>query len=157
MTTALRDQVGPVHDLRSLRRAADLLARHLGLPRQPRIVVGYAPWKGPGTAMIDCVAARHGHFTIARWAVRGKYRRPWPALEHALVSAIAFWLELERGDPVFSAKAQSEALIAWYGEEVGAPLAAAEARHARKAKGCLIALGALLGAYLVLWAVGVLP
>jgi hypothetical protein len=87
--------------------------------------------------------------------VRGKYRRSWETLEYALVSASGFWLESRRGDPMFSEKGTSEALVAWYGEDVGSRYAAAEQSSARRAKGCLIVLGALLAVYLVLWALGI--
>lgn len=109
-----------------------------------------------GPPIIDLsLGGPHGSFLIARWAVRGKYRRSWPTLEYALVSGIGFWLESHRKEPVFAGKGTSEALIAWYGEEVGRPLAVAQERRARTAKGCLIVLGALLAVYLVLWAIGV--
>ncbi len=151
----LRERVGRIRNIDGLRRAGELLARHLGLPHPPHIKVGYVPWKGPETSIIELVGAPHGYFTIARWAVRGRYRRSWETLEYALVSAIGSWLESRRGDPAFSAKGTSEALVAWYGEDMGARFAAVERSRARSARAVLIALGALLAVYLVLWAVGI--
>jgi hypothetical protein len=151
----LRDRVGRVRSIPGLRRAGRLLARQLGLPQAPSIKVGYVPWKGPETPIIDCTAAFHGSFTVARWAVRGKYRRSWATLEYALVSSIGFWLESHRRDPMLAGKGTTEALLAWYGEEVGRPLADAEERSSRVTKRVLIGLGLLLGLYVVLWSIGV--
>ena len=149
----LRDRAGRIKDIDSLRRAGELLAGHLGLPYAPRIKVGYVPWQGPGTPSIEPRA--NGWFTVARWAVRGRYRRSWETVEYALVFAIGSWLESHRGDPKFSEKGTSEALIAWYGKDAGERYAMIEQSRARSARGVLIALGALLAIYLVLWAVGI--
>jgi hypothetical protein len=92
---------------------------------------------------------------VARWALRGRYRRSWDSLEYALVFAIGSWLESHRGDPMFSEKGTSETLIAWYGKDAGEQYAMIEESGARSARGVLIALGALLASYLVLWAVGI--
>jgi hypothetical protein len=110
---ALRDRIGRIRSIDDLRRAGELLARHLGLPHPPDIKVDYVPWHGPDTPIIDLTSAFHGSFTIALWAVRGKYRRSWETLEYALVSGIGLWLERHRGGPMFSEKGTSEALVAW--------------------------------------------
>jgi hypothetical protein len=150
---ALRENVGKIGSVSDLQRAAEILSRRLGLPRAPHVTVGYVPWKGPATPVVDTLGA--GSFTIARWAVRGKYRRSWESLEYALVCAVGFWLESHRREPLFEGHGTSEALIAWYGEQVGAPLAESERRRSRLAKLGLSVLGVLLAAYLVLWFIGV--
>jgi hypothetical protein len=152
-TCPLRDQVGRIRSVDDLRRAGELLARHLGLPHPPRIKVEHVPWKGPGSPIIEPWA--NGWFAVARWALRGRYRRSWDSLEYALVFAIGSWLESHRGDPMFSEKGTSETLIAWYGKDAGEQYAMIEESGARSARGVLITLGALLASYLVLWAVGI--
>jgi hypothetical protein len=153
----LRDRVGRIKSVDGLRRAAELLARHLGLPHPPHVKVGYVPWKGPDTPIVDLTGGgSQGSFTIARWAVRGKYRRSWETLEHALVKSIGFWLECHRRDGMFSDKGTSEALVMWYGEEaIAAHQAITEKRSAAARKGCVILLGVVLAVYFVLWAVGI--
>src|SRR5262249_19618907 len=114
---ALRDKRARIKNIDDLRRAGGLLARHLGLPHAPQISVGYVPWKGPGTPIVELMGASHGAFTVARWAVRGKYRRSWEALEYAVVCGIGFWLESQRREGVLSDAGTREALIAWYGAD----------------------------------------
>ena len=84
----------------------------------------------------------------------GRYRRSWETLKYALVSGIGYWLERHRGDPSFSEKGTSEALIVWYGEDVGARFAAVERSGARTTKVILIVLGSLLAGLIVLSAAG---
>src|SRR5262249_48309425 len=102
-----------------LRRAAALLSRQLGLPREPVIKVGRVPWKGPGTPIIELMGAKYGFFTVARWAVRGRYRRSWEALEYAMVCGIGFWLESHRRESIFRDTGTHEALMLWYGADHG--------------------------------------
>jgi hypothetical protein len=150
----LRDRIGEILNVDGLRRAGELLARHFGLPHPPHIRVGYVPWKGPTTPIIDCTGGFDGSFTIARWAVRGKYRRSWASLEYALVSAIGFWLESHRKESVFGGKGTSEALRAWYGKDMGGQLAADYERRSRSVGRLMVGVGVALLAYLVLWAAG---
>jgi hypothetical protein len=56
---------------------------------------------------------------------------------------------------VFGSKGTSDAFLAWYGEEVGRPLADAEEWKSRVGKRLAIGLGALLAIYIVLWVLGV--
>jgi hypothetical protein len=77
----LRETAGQIRSVNDLRRVATILAQHFNLPHAPTIEVGYVPWQGPSTPLIDLVSVPYGHFRIARWAVRGKYRRSPETLE----------------------------------------------------------------------------
>ncbi len=139
-----------------LKRAGATLARELGLPNEPTIRVGYVPWKGPDTSEIELMGAPHGFFTVARWAVRGKYRRSWNTLEYRLVCGIGFWLEshrrrmLPKGERpgLFDESGTNDTLRLWYGAEMGDSLVARRERAGRQSKWVLLVVGAT---FLLVW------
>jgi hypothetical protein len=93
-------------------------------------------------------------FKIARWAVSGKRRLPWEELERLIALGIGMWLESSGKESAFGGRGTSEALLAWYCEEVGRPLAKAHQRFSRNFKLALIGLALLLAVSVLLWAVG---
>ena len=115
-TPPLRARVGTVRSIQDLRKVGTLLAFQLGLPHPPNIKIARVPWTGSDTATIDRTAGSIGSFTLARWALRGKHKQSWEALEHDVVCAVGFWLASRRQDPAAAQAARAEALVAWYGE-----------------------------------------
>lgn len=103
----LRETAGPIRNIDDLRRVATILARHFDLPRAPTVKVGYVPWKGPSTSLVDSPGIPLGHFTIARWAVRDKFRRAPDDLEYQLVCAVGSCWTVIGGIPATKRIAQA--------------------------------------------------
>jgi hypothetical protein len=148
----LREEFGQIRSLKDLRRAGACLARRLGLPRDPIVQAGYVPWKGHSTPEIEIVGTTDGYFTVATWAIRGQYKRPWDVLEYQLVCGVGFWLESyrRRTQPkgerpgLFDDGGTKEALRLWYGDEDAAVFIAGRAQGKRDAKWYFIVFGAVL-------------
>jgi len=159
----LRQTMEPIRNTNDLRRIAGILAQHFGLPHAPTVKVGYVPWKGPSTPIIDLVGGTHGHFTIARWAVRGRHRRAPEDLEYQLVCAVGFWLDSHRRHSVaeehrpglFDETGTNEVLTAWYGPNAGKQIIATRRKDARTATWALVAwIGLLLLVSVFSWVWG---
>jgi hypothetical protein len=90
------------------------------------------------------------------FAVRGKYRRSWAALECSLACGIGVWSDSHRyrtlpaaeRPGLFNEDGTQEVLHAWYGPEVAAPLIESRERSARHSTRILIGVGLAL---LLLW------
>ena len=156
----LRETAGPIRNIDDLRRVATILARRFDLPRAPTVEVGYVPWKGPSTSLVDSAGIPLGHFTIARWAVRGKFRRAPDDLEYQLVCAVGSWLDCHRRHSsdqenrpgLLDETGTREVLVAWYGPDAASEIITARTRNWRITKWIFLAwVGILVLVSILSW------
>ena len=138
-TGGLRAASAAPKGLADLRNVGATLARYLGLPRAPSVTIAYVPWSGPSTPIVESMGIPTGHFSIARWAARGRYRRSIEVLEYEIVCAVGAWLDAHRatngeGRGANADVGTRDALVAWYGSEAAAAMMAAREKEWRLTK-----------------------